>query len=161
MQRVGRAVRDTLINQPVRLLTGILAATSIASAFVVGCRSQPLSREELAGLDYGPRPEGYEKIVRDYLRTRLVEPDFALVEFKAGPTPLYQKETVLRERQYGWAACVMITDKDRRGAYEGPYPMVFYIREGKVVAANGDGLERAAGVRYARASCKELGYEVP
>jgi hypothetical protein len=39
--------------------------------------------------------------------------------------------------------------------------MVLYIREGKVVAANGDGLERAAGVRYAHARCGELGYEVP
>jgi len=145
----------------VRLLIGILAATSIALAFLSGCQSQPLSREELAALDYGPRPEGYEKIVRDYLRTRLVEPDFALIEFKAGPTPLYQKDTVLREHKYGWAACVMINDKDRRGAYEGFYPMVLYIREGKVVAANGDGLERAAGARYAHAQCRELGYEVP
>jgi hypothetical protein len=68
---------------------------------------------------------------------------------------------VLRDRQYGWDVCVMINDKDRRGAYEGFNPMVPYIREGKVVAANGDGLERAAGVRYAHAQCRELGYEVP
>ena len=140
---------------------GILAATSIASAFLAGCQSHPLSGEELAALAYGPHPEGYEKIVRDYLRTRLVEPDFALIEFKAGPKPLYQKEAILRDRQYGWAVCVLINDKDRRGAYEGFYPMVLYIRKGKVVAANGNGLERAAGVRYAHASCRELGYEVP
>lgn len=138
-----------------------LAATWVALALLAGCQSPLPTREELAVLDYGPRPEDYEKIVRDYLRTRLVEPDFALIEFKAGPKPLYQKETVLRARQYGWAVCVMINDKDRRGAYEGFYPMVLYIREGKVVAANGDGLERAAGVRYAHASCRELGYDVP
>jgi hypothetical protein len=137
------------------------AATWIALALLAGCESQPLSREELAALDYGPRPEDYEKIVRDYLRTRLVEPDFALIEFKAGPKPLYQIETVLRARQYGWAVCVMINDKDIRGAYEGFYPMVLYVLDGKVVAANGDGLERAAGVRYAHAQCRELGYEVP
>jgi len=152
---------DALIERPVRLLMVILAAGSTTLVSLAGCQSPPLTREELAALDYGPRPEDHEKIVRDYLRTRLVEPDFALIEFKAGPAPLYQKETILRERQYGWAACVMISDKDRRGAYEGPYPMVLYIREGRVVAANGDGLERAAGVRYAHASCKELGYEVP
>jgi hypothetical protein len=139
----------------------LLAAISIAVTLLAGCQSQPLSREELAALDYGPRPEDYEKIVRDYLRTRLMEPDFALIEFKAGPKPLYQKESLLRERQYGWAVCVLINDKDRRGAYEGFYPMVLYIRDGKVVAANGDGLERAAGVRYAHAQCRELGYEVP
>jgi hypothetical protein len=147
----------------VRLLTGILAATSIALAIVSlgACQSPPPTREELAALDYGPRPENYEKIAGDYLRTRLTEPDFALIEFKAGPRPLYQEEAILRSRQYGWAVCVMINDRDRRGAYEGYYPMVLYIREGKVVAANGDGLERAAGVRYAHAQCRELGYEVP
>ena len=138
-----------------------LAATWVALALLAGCQSPLPTREELAVLDYGARPEGYEKIVRDYLRTRLVEPDFALIEFKAGPKPLYQKETVLRARQYGWAVCVVINDKDQRGAYEGFYPMVLYIRDGKVVAANGDGLERAAGVRYAHAQCRELGYEVP
>ena len=138
-----------------------LAATWVALALLAGCQSPLPTREELAVLDYGPRPEDYEKIVRDYLRTRLVEPDFALIEFKAGPKPLYQKETVLRARQYGWAVCVMINDKDIRGAYGGFYPMVVYIRDGKVVAANGDGLERAAGVRYAHAQCRELGYEVP
>jgi hypothetical protein len=138
-----------------------LAATWVALALLAGCQSPLPTREELAVLDYGPRPEDYEKIVRDYLRTRLVEPDFALIEFKAGPRPLYQKETVLRAQQYGWAVCVMINDKDRRGAYEGFYPMVLYIRDGKVVAANGDGLERAAGVRYAHAQCRELGYEAP
>jgi hypothetical protein len=139
----------------------LLGATWIALALLAGCQSQPLSREELAALDYGPRPEGYEKIVRDYLKTRLVEPDFALVEFKAGPTPLYQKEAVLRTRQHGWAVCVTVNDKNQRGAYEGFQPMVLYIREGKVVAASGDGLERAAGVLYAHAQCRELGYEVP
>jgi len=139
----------------------VLAAAWAGLALLAACQAQPLSREDQAGLDYGPRPEGYEKIVRDYLRTRLVEPDFALIEFKAEPAPLYQKETVLRDRRYGWAVCVMINDKDPRGAYEGYYPMVLYIREGKVVAANGDGLERAAGVRYAHAQCRELGYEVP
>ena len=149
-----------MIERRVRLFV-ILAATSIASASLAGCQSPPLTREQLAALDYGPRPEDYEKIVRDYLRTRLVEPVFALIEFKAGPKPLYQKESVLRHREHGWAVCVMINDKDRRGGYEGFYPMVFYIRDGKVVAANGDGLERATGARSANDACRELGYEVP
>ena len=140
----------------------ILAAVSIAVVSLAACQSTPPNREEIAALDYGPRPDDYEKIVRDYLRTRLVEPDFAILEFKTEPGPLYQNNAVLwRDRQYGWAACVTIRDKDRRGAYEEPYPMVLYLRGGKVVAANGDGLERAAGVRYAHEQCGELGYEVP
>jgi hypothetical protein len=147
------------VRRPIRFL----AAASIAWALVslAACQSPPPTREEIAALDYGPRPDNHEKVVREYLRTRLVEPDFAMIQSKAGPKPLYQRDTVLRDRQYGWAVCVMINDKDSRGAYAGFYPMVLYIREGEVVAANGDGLERAAGVRYAHAQCAELGYEVP
>ena len=140
----------------------IRAAISIAVVSLAGCQSPPPSREEIAALDYGPRPENYEQVARDYLETRLVAPEFAIIQFKTEPRPLYQKNAVFwRDRQYGWAFCLMVRDKDRRGAYEEPYPMVLYLRGGKVVAANGDGLERAAGVRYAHAQCAELGYEVP
>src|SRR5438477_582156 len=145
--------------QRIAMFLAILGAGASA-ALTGGCKSPP-TQSEMAAYDYGPRPGHYEKLVRDYLKPRLVAPDCAFVELKAGPQPLYQKESLLRARQYGWAVCVMINDKDRRGAYGGFYPMVLYIREGKVVAANGDGLERAAGVRYAHASCRELGYEVP
>jgi hypothetical protein len=163
VQRARRAVRDALIDRTVPRPTRFLAAASIAWAVVslVACQSPPPTREETAALDYGPRPENYEQVVRGYLQTRLVGPDFAIIQFKTEPRPLYQKGTVLRDRQYGWAACVMVNDKDLRGAYAGFYPMVLYLRGGKVVAANGDGLERAAGVRYAHAQCAELGYEVP
>jgi len=136
-------------------------AAPVALALLAACQSPPLSTEQIAALDYGPRPQDHEKIVRDYLRPRLGEPNFALVEFKAGPSPLYQKETLSRDRQYGWAVCVMINDRDPRGAYEGFYPMVVYIRGGIVVAADGGALERAAGLRYAHAQCKQLGYEFP
>ena len=128
---------------------------------LAACQSAPLSPEEIAKLDYGPPPVDYEKIVRAYLSTKLQEPLFALVEFKAGPKQLYQKDAILQSRQYGWAVCVMINDKNLRGAYEGFYPMVIYIRDGKVVAENGGGLERAAGVHYASEQCAALGYEVP
>jgi hypothetical protein len=139
-----------------------LTVISIAVVSLAACQSPPPTREEIAALDYGPRPENYEQIVRDYLRTALVAPEFAIVQFKTGPRPLYQKNAVFfRDRQYGWAVCVTIRDKDRRSAYEEPYPMVLYLRGGKVVAANGDGLERAAGVRYAHEQCAALGYEVP
>ena len=141
-----------------------LATTSIVLAAVslAACQSPPPSREEIAALDYGPRPENYEQVARDYLETRLVAPEFAIIQFKTEPRPLYQKNAVFwRDRQYGWAICLMVRDKDRRGAYEEPYPMVLYLRGGKVVAANGDGLERAAGVRYAHEQCAALGYEVP
>ena len=152
MQRARRAFRYALRS---------FAAASIALALLGGCSSPPLTREEIAALDYGPRPENYETIVRDYLRPRLSSPGFAVIELKAGPAPLYQKDTFLRDRQYGWAVCVMINDRDPRGAYDGFYPMVVYIRGGKVVATDGGALESAFGLGYAQAQCRQLGYEVP
>lgn len=137
-----------------------LAAASVALGILAGCQTAPLSDEQIAALDYGPRPEDYEKIVRGYLRARLNDPDYAVIEFRAGPAPLYQRETLSRKREYGWAVCVTINDRDPRGAYDGPYPMVVYIRGGTVVAADGGSLERAARLRYAQAQCKQLGYEV-
>ncbi|HEY6720287.1 MAG TPA: hypothetical protein VI363_01500 [Burkholderiales bacterium] len=144
------------MRRPIR----VLVAASIASA-LAACQAPMPTAAELAALDYGPRPANYEQIVRDYLKTRLAEPEFAIVEFKTEPKPLHQKEAVLGDRQYGWAACLMISDKDRRGAYEEFHPMVPYVRNGKVVAANGDGLEQSLGLPYARSQCRELGYEVP
>lgn len=137
-----------------------LTASLAASALLAGCQSS-LSPGQIAALEYGSPPEDYEKIVRDYLRPRLGEPNFALIEIKAGPSRLYQRETISREPQHGWAVCVMINERDPRGGYTGFYPMVIYIRGGKVVAADGGGLERAAGLRYAHAQCERLGYPVP
>src|SRR5258706_573748 len=93
-----------------------LAILGVATAAVVtgGCKSPP-TQSEMAAYEYGPRPDNYEKLIRDYLFNKLLDPGNAMMEFKAGPAQLFQKETVLRARQYGWAVCVMINDKDRRG----------------------------------------------
>jgi hypothetical protein len=136
-------------------------AAAIAAALLAACQATPLTREQIAALDYGPRPQGHEKIVRDYLDQRLNEPSFALVEFKAGPARLYREDGLLRDRQYGWAVCVTVNERNTRGGYTGYYPMVVYIREGKAVAADGTSLQRAAGLRYAYDQCRQLGYEVP
>ncbi len=149
MQRARRALRDALIGR----------VAALAAFALLGCQSPPLTGEQIAALDYGPRPQNYDKIVRDYLNNRLNDPRFAMIEFRAGPSPLYQRQTLSRERQHGWAVCVTVNERDPGGNYL-EYLMVMYIRDGQVVAANGGRLERAAGVSYAREQCKQLGYEV-
>jgi len=140
-------------------LSDRFAPALVALALLAACQSPPFTAEQIAALDYGPRPQNYEQIVRDFLQARMNDPSFALIEIKAGPAPLYQTDTFSRERQYGWAVCVMVNQRDPRGFYAG-YPMVIYIRDGKVVARDGGGLERAAGVGYASAQCAKLGYQV-
>lgn len=136
-------------------------AALVAPLLFAACQSPPFTAEQIAALDYGPRPDDYEKVVQDYLKARLNDPSFALIEIKAGPAPLYQRDTLSRERQYGWAVCVMVNEREQRGGYTGFYPVVVYIRAGNVVARDGGALERAAGLSYAHAQCARLGYVVP
>ncbi len=134
----------------------VAAAVAVAVAVAAGCKNPP-TKEEMAKYDYGPRPDDYQKLVKDYLWPKLLDPGNAIVEFKAGPRELFQQETTLRSLQYGWGVCVFVNDKDTKGAYEGPYPMVFFIREGKIVAVNGGSDDTFIGWRYARTGCNELG----
>jgi hypothetical protein len=133
-----------------------LAVLGMATALAAGCKDPP-TKEEMAAYNYGPRPENYEKLIRDYLAPQLPDPAGAIVEFKAGPRELFQQATTLRQLQYGWGVCVWINEKNAKGGYDGAYPMVFFIRDGAIVAANGGSKDNVIGWRYARAGCNELG----
>jgi hypothetical protein len=141
--------------QRVAMILALLSAAT-ATALTGGCKTPP-NQTEMQAYDYGPRPENYEKLIRDYLWPKLLDPGNAIVEFKAGPKQLFQQNTALRPLQYGWGVCVWVTDKNTRGAYDDPFPMVFFIRNEKIVAANGGSDDNVIGWRYARTGCNELG----
>lgn len=134
----------------------LILGVASASALIGGCKTPP-NQTEMRAYEYGPRPENHEKLIREYLSSKLVDPVGAIVDFKSGPKRLYQQDTALRPLQYGWGVCVWINDKNTRGAYDGFYPMVFFIRDGKIVAANGGSDDNVIGWRYARTGCNELG----
>ena len=134
----------------------ILAVLGIVATLVAGCKNPP-TQAEMATYNYGPRPDNFEKLIRDYLWPKLLDPGNAIVDFKAGPRELFQQDTTLRPLQYGWGVCVVIKDKNTKGAYDDPYPMVFFIRDGKIVAVNGGSDDNVIGWRYARTGCNELG----
>src|SRR5262249_16287097 len=69
------------------------------AALVAACKSPP-TQEQKSSVDYGPKPENYEQVIREYMRTR-VNMDGVIFEFKGGPKPLYQQDTVMRPLQYG------------------------------------------------------------
>lgn len=133
-------------------LTALVFACVLA-ALAAGCKSPP-SKEETSSVDYGPKPENHEQIIKEYLKTR-VNMGGVIFEFKGGPKPLYQQDSVLRPRQYGWGVCVFVHDK-RGSAFES-YPMVFFIRNGVIVTVNGGEEDNLIGRRFALAGCNELG----
>jgi hypothetical protein len=124
---------------------------------LAGCVT-PVTREEMATADYGPRPNNYQEEIKSYLSLRLTDPKDAIVEFRAGPQQIYNRGTPVRGEQYGWGVCVWVNDKNKSGAYDGFYPMSFVIRNEKIVHVNG-GPDDAniIGSRYAREQCERLG----
>jgi hypothetical protein len=124
---------------------------------LLGCDTT-VRRSEVESVDNGPKPQRWQQEIRSYLDIRLTDPKSAIVEFRTEPKPLYQRDSGLRERQYGWAVCVWVNDKNRQGAFEGFYPMTFFIRNEKIVAVNnGPDDFGIIGARYAREQCELLG----
>ena len=127
------------------------------AALLAGC-VKPVTKEEMASVDYGPRPAGNEQLIRDYLKVRLTDPTSAIIEFRAGPQIFYQRDATVRGQQHGWATCVWVNDKNRSGAFDGFYPMVVFVRNDKIVHVNGGPDDNGViGARFARNQCKELG----
>ena len=124
-------------------------------AVLAGCDTT-VKKEETAGLNYGPKPTRWREEIKSYLDLRLSNPKEALVEYRSEPKQLYQRDTVLRDSQYGWATCVWVNEK-KDGKFAGPYPMTFFMREDKIVAVNGGPDENSLmASRYAREQCAQL-----
>jgi hypothetical protein len=135
-----------------RFILFLMLATAIAAC------DTTVKKEEMAGLDYGPKPLRWQDEIRSYLRLRLTDPKDAIVEFRTEPKQLFQRETPVRKQQYGWAVCVWINDKNRSGAFDGFYPMTVFIREEKIVVVNnGPDDFGVIGAKYSREQCEQLG----
>src|SRR4030095_14304832 len=118
-------------------------------------RDAAVKREAPAGLNYGPKPTRWREEIKSYLDVRLPNPKDAVVDYRSEPKQLYQRDTVLRDSQYGWATCVWVNEK-KDGKLAGPYPMTFFFRDDKIVAVNGGGGgEKIVASRPARAETHE------
>jgi hypothetical protein len=134
--------------------------TRFAIVFVVAglaACDTTVRREEMASVDYGAKPTRWREEIRSYLDIRLANPKEALVEFRSGePKQLFQRDSVLREQQHGWATCVWVNDK-KEGKFEGFYPITFFFRGDKIVAVNnGPDDSSLIGSRLAREQCARL-----
>ena len=134
----------------------IVLSTALALA-AGACTHDPVTKEETAGLDYGPKPTRWQEEVRSYLKLRLTDPKDAIIEFRTEPQQMYQRRVALRDMHYGWATCVWVNDKNSSGAYSGFYPMVVFFRHEKIVQVNGGPDDFGIGAQYARSQCETLG----
>jgi hypothetical protein len=133
-------------------------AAALACCAVAACQAPPVTRQEMASVDYGPAPTQWQQTIRAWLNRRLVDAPRAIVEFKTEPRVMFQRATAVRGQQYGWAVCVWINDRNWSGEFDGFYPMTFFLRNEQIVAVN-NGPEDFGiiGAQYARRQCAELG----
>ncbi len=132
-----------------------------ALAALAACETPKVSQEEMASVNYGPKPAYWQQEIRDYLNLRLRDPKAAIVEFRTEPKQMFQRQVALDPQQHGWAVCAWVNDKNREGGFEGFRPMTFFIRNEKVVYANNDPDHQGpVYAEYARRQCAELGAPV-
>ena len=81
----------------------------------------------------------------------------AQITIRTEPKAYVQRETVLRDRHWGWAVCVHVFENHPEGAEE-TYPVTFFFRGEKMVFLNGGpGDRNPIGAGYARNQCADLG----
>lgn len=125
------------------------------AVLLVGCET--INRDDLAELNYGIRPTGWRKQVTEYLQPKVPDGNMAQISFRTEPKTYVQRETVLRDRHWGWAVCVHVFENHPEGAEE-PYPVVFFFRGESLVFVNGGpGDKNPVGAGYARNQCADLG----
>ena len=126
------------------------------TAFLAACQSG-VSPEEMASVNYGPKPARWQEEIRSYMAIRVPDAATVQIDYKTEPQQMVQKETMVRERQWGWAGCVWVDENHPRG-YIGRYPMTFFFRDDKIVAVNGGPDDaNVIGAKYAREQCERLG----
>ena len=126
-------------------------------AILLAACAKPVTKEEVAGLDYGPKPTRWQEEVKSYLAVRLTDPKNAIVEFRTEPAQMYQRKVAMRDMHYGWAVCVWVNDKNTSGNFAGFYPMTFFFRNEKIVQVNSGPDDFGIGAQYARSLCEQLG----
>ncbi|HEX9395531.1 MAG TPA: hypothetical protein VF943_02210 [Burkholderiales bacterium] len=130
------------------------SALALAAA-LAGCET--VSRDTLQEIDYGPRPTTWGKQITEALLPRMPDAKTAQITLQTQPKAYYQRETMLRDRAWGWAVCVHVWENHPNGA-DDPYPVVYFFRGEKLVFVNGGpGDRNPIGGGYARLQCRELG----
>lgn len=130
---------------------------SIAALMVllVGCST--FTPQEAAQFDFGPYPHDYKDIVQRRLAGLLKDPSSAIIEFRAGPTQVWQGSTLFSAKDYGWGVCLWINAKNSYGGYVGRRPYAYLIRNGAIVQAHGEMETNMFDTALAQGMCKSAG----
>lgn len=108
-----------------------LLITFSFTATLTGCATAPTPQEQMDAY-YGPEPESFESIIKDYMRLRLKDPSSAVYEFSGRPSKMWAGGGLAGKREFGWGICTSINAKNSFGGYTGAKKYFFIIRDDMV-----------------------------
>lgn len=125
----------------------IISLVSIATILLTGCATTPqedpvqkeAERAWLRSLQeaqdgFGPHPDNYQEIIKEYMSKSLKDPDSARYsEFRSLANDLKIVDMKRRIAVLGYSTCVDINAKNSYGGYTGAKRHWFLIRDGQVV----------------------------
>lgn len=115
-----------------------LAFAVMISGGLAGCATKHIpwrpTAAEIVAADYGAYPKDYAKIVRDWYRQNLKDPDSA--RFGRITRPLSEHAIInqfRKEAVYGYSVCADVNARNSYGGYTGTKTRWFLIRNGRIV----------------------------
>jgi len=106
----------------------ILSITTLVS--LTACTSHPTFQEVMSA-DYGPFPENYESLVKDFYSQALKDPSSVVYQKITEPETRYFGNK-MGERDFGWLVCARRNAKNSFGAYTGFSNDGFLIKNGRI-----------------------------
>ncbi len=103
----------------------------------IDCASAPISlpsEEELAQLNYGVSPTGYEESIKEYFDDVLLDPYSAVYEFNQPKKYWYRDPETRRSQVYvGYVVKVKVNAKNKMGGYTGKQLWGFVFRNNEII----------------------------
>lgn len=114
----------------------VLALSSIVLLFTFGCAgTQKPTAEQLSSADYGRFPHNYEEITKEYISSRLIDPDSGKFSDWVSPTKSWYKN--FGDTFFGYRTCVFVNAKNRMGGYTGRKLYYVMIKNDRVIVQDG------------------------
>lgn len=92
---------------------------------------------DIANADFGPYPNDYEALIKQWAATGLKDPESARYGRISKPRKEWMVESL--KPFYGYSVCVDINAKNAYGGYTGAQKFWFMFRDGKIVRSQNTG----------------------
>lgn len=101
----------------------------IVLLLLTSCAKLPTD-SEIQNADYGPYPENYQEIIKNYYSEKLYDPYSAMYTFRKGPEKSFMR--TFNGIVYLWRVTGTVNGKNKFGGYVGAKPFEVYIKHGVV-----------------------------